>query len=91
MIKIAIIRDEPIFGELSFKSIEKEFEVEMIEIETPSRIIIDEINLNNDIVKKLSSFDIIITYIKQMDATLEIVDILSNRVSCIIIGIWKGE
>ncbi len=91
MIKIAIVRDEPSFGERSFKTIKDEFNTELIDIESPSGIFIDDIELEDEVLKKLSKFDLIITYIKQPDMTLEIVDKLHDKVSWIIVGIWRGE
>ena len=90
-IKVAIVRDEVTFGERAFKSIKKEFETEMIEIESPSGILIDDIEIDESIIQKLASFDLIITYIKQADMTLELLDRLHNKVSWIILGIWRGE
>ncbi|MCL2115256.1 MAG: hypothetical protein FWH29_03435 [Methanobrevibacter sp.] len=91
MIKVAIVRDESPYGERSYKTIRQKFETKLIHIESPSGVFIDNINLDKKIIDNLSKFDIIITYIKQADMTLEIVENLHNKVSWIIIGIWKGE
>lgn len=90
-IKIAIVRDEPIFGERAYKTINKEFETNIVEIESPKGIFIDEIEIDQNIVKKLADFDLIITYIKQADTTLELIEQLHEKVSWIIVGIWRGE
>ncbi|MCL2687713.1 MAG: hypothetical protein FWE58_04185 [Methanobrevibacter sp.] len=90
-IKVAIVRDEAIFGERAYKSIGKVFETEIVEIESPTGILIDDIELDESLIKKLSDFDLIISYIKQADMALELVEQLHKKVSCIIIGIWKGE
>ena len=90
MIKVAIVRDESSYGERSYKTIKQEFETELIDIESPSGVFIDNIKIDKKIIDNLSEFDIIITYIKQADVTLEIVEKLCNNVSWIIIGIWKG-
>lgn len=90
-IKIAIVRDEPSFGERAYKTIIKEFETKIIEIESPKRIFIDDIEIKNNIIDKIANFDLIITYIKQPDMTLEFIDQIHNKVSWIIVGIWKGE
>jgi len=91
MIKVAIVRDESSYGKRSYETIRHEFETELINIETPSGVFIDDIQLDKKIIDKLSKFDIIITYIKQADMTLEIVEKLHKNVSWIIIGIWRGE
>lgn len=90
-IKIAIIRDEPIFGERAYETIGKEFETDIFEIESPKGIFIDDIDINPSLIEKLSKFDLIITYIKQADMTLEIIEQLHEKVSLIIVGIWRGE
>jgi len=90
-IKIAIVRDEVIFGQRAYKTINKEFETEMIEIESPKGIFIDDIEIDPNIIKKLAKFDLIIIYIKQADMTLELIKQVHEKVSWIIIGIWKGE
>jgi len=91
MIKVAIVRDESSYGERTYKTIKQTFETVLINIESPSGVFVDDIKLDKKIVDKLSKFDIIITYIKQADMTLEIVETLHKKVSWIIIGIWKGE
>jgi len=90
-IKIAIVRDEPIFGQRAYKTINKEFETEMFEIESPRGVFIDEVEINPNIIKKLAKFDLIISYIKQADMSLELIEQLHKKVSWIIVGIWRGE
>ncbi|KZX15157.1 hypothetical protein MBCUT_16970 [Methanobrevibacter cuticularis] len=90
-IRIAIVRDEPLFGKRTYETIKKEFMTELIEIESPSGIFIDDIDLDKKLEKRLSEFDLIITYIKQVDMTLELVEKLHAKVSWIIIGIWRGK
>jgi len=90
-IKIAIIRDEAIFGERTYKTIKKEFETKIFEIDSPKGIFIDEIEIDSAIIKKLSKFDLLITYIKQSDMSLELIEQIHNKVSWIIVGLWKGE
>ena len=91
MIKVAIVRDESSFGEESYKTISQEFESELINIESPPGTFIDDIQLDKKTIDNLSKFDIILTYFKQADMTLEIVENLHNKVSWIMIGIWRGE
>jgi hypothetical protein len=91
MIKVAIVRDESSYGKKSYETIRQEFETELINIESPSGVFIDDIELDKKIIDKLSRFDILITYIKQADMTLELVEKLHEKVSWIIIGIWRGE
>jgi len=89
--KVAIVRDEPIFGERAYETIGKEFETKIFEIKSPTGIFIDNIEIDQDIIKKLSDFDLIITYIKQADMTLEFIEQLHKKVSWTIIGVWRGE
>lgn len=90
-IKIAIIRDEPVFGERACETISKEFETEMFEVESPKGIFIDDIEISPSLIEKLAKFDLIITYIKQADMTLELIEQLHEKVSWIIVGVWRGE
>ncbi len=90
-IKIAIVRDEPSFGERAYQTISQEFETKIIEIKSPTGIFIDDIEIAKEIIDNLAKFDLIITYIKQADMTLEIIDQLHNKVPWIIVGIWRGE
>jgi len=90
-INIGIVRDEYHLGERALKTIEKKFKVEIVDIESPKGTFIDNINIDKATLEKLEKFDLIITYIKQADMTLEIVEKLHNKVSWIIIGIWRGE
>ena len=91
MIKVAIVRDESFLGEISYKTMSQKFETKIIDIESPSGVFIDDILLDEKIIATLSKFDILISYIKQADMTLEIVEKLHDNVSWIVIGIWKGE
>lgn len=90
-IKVAILRDDTSFGERTFETIRQKIETEIVELEYIGEMFIDDVELDENIVNKLSTFDLIITYIRQKDMLLEIVDCLQNKVSTIIIGIWKGE
>ena len=90
-INIGIIRDEPNLGERALKTIEKKFNVEMVDIESPKGTFIDDINIDKNTLEKLEKFDLLITYIKQADMVMEIVEKLHDKVSWIIIGTWRGE
>ena len=72
-INIGIIRDEPNLGERALKTIEKKFNVEMVDIESPKGTFIDDINIDKNTLEKLEKFDLLITYIKQADMVIEIV------------------
>ncbi|RBQ22683.1 Thymidylate synthase [Candidatus Methanobinarius endosymbioticus] len=89
--KIAIVRDEQSFGERVYQNINKEFETEIIEISSPSGIFIDEIEIEKEKINQIISFDLVITYIKQPDMTLELINQIHDKVSWIIVGIWRGE
>lgn len=90
-IKIGIIRDDSSLGERALKTIGEKFETKIIDIESPKGTFIDDIKINKEVIENLEKFDLIITYIKQADMTLEIIDKLQNKVSWIIVGVWRGE
>jgi hypothetical protein len=89
--KIAIVRDNCSFGERTFKTLSKEFETKIIEINSPKGIFIDNIEIEKELIDEITEFDLIITYIKQADMTLELIEQIHKKVSWIIVGIWKGE
>lgn len=90
-IKVAIVRDGPAFGGRTYETVGQKFETKMFEVESPGGIFIDDIELDPELIENLSTFDLIISYVRQEDMLLEIVDQMNTKVSAIIIGIWKGE
>ena len=53
MIKIAIVTDGP-YGERAYENIKEEFETEFIELEPPVGAFIDEIEVPEDALEKLT-------------------------------------
>lgn len=90
MLKILIVTDGP-YGERTYENIKKEFETEFIELEAPSMIFADKIEIPPEKLEKIRSADILITYTLHPDLTLELVEKVHKDVEWIIIGIWKGE
>ncbi|REE28043.1 hypothetical protein C7452_0029 [Methanothermobacter defluvii] len=90
MIKVAIVTDGP-YGERAYENIAREFEAMFIELEAPSGIFADEVDIPADKLKAIRSADIVITYILHPDLTLELVDEIHGDVDWIIIGAWRGD
>jgi len=90
MIKVAIVTDGP-YGERAYENIAREFETMFIELEAPSGIFADEVDIPADKLKAIRSADIVITYILHPDLTLELVDEIHGDVDWIIIGAWRGD
>jgi hypothetical protein len=87
--KIAIVYDD-IHGISTYKILNKEFDTEYIKIDSPNVHFVDKIYLDCELVRKLSEFDVILTYIKQVDMSLEIAEEIKNKVTLILVGIWQG-
>jgi hypothetical protein len=90
MLKVAIVTDGP-FGERAHKTISKDFECDYIELEPPTSMFMDEIEVPSNSLEKLKKADIIITYVLHPDLTLELVEKLHDKVEWIIVGAWRGE
>lgn len=90
MIKIAIVTDGP-YGDRAYKFIKKEFNTEFIEIEPPLSAFADEIDIPDDVVKKIHVADILITYTLHPDLTLDLVEMFHDKVEWIIVAAWRGE
>lgn len=91
MVKIAVIYDGN-FGKFSYESLKDSLDTELITIKTPSNNnLVDEIEISNSLLKKIATFDIVIMYIQQPDFLINLVSIINNKVSWIIIGIWNGD
>ncbi len=90
MLKIAIVSDNP-YGDRAFDNIEKKFNTVFIELEKPSSMFMDDIEIPINDIKILEDVNIIITYTTHPDLTLEIVEKFADKVDWIIVAAWQGE
>jgi len=90
MVKVAIVTDGP-YGERAYETIGEEFETEFIELEAPSGIFADDVEIPPEKLERIRSADIVITYVIHPDLTLELVDRVHNDVEWILVGAWRGE
>ena len=88
--KVIIVTDGP-YGERAYEHISKEFDTEFIELEQPISMFMDEIEIPEEVVKKIESADILITYTLHPDLTLDLVEMLHDKVGWVIVAAWKGE
>ena len=90
MLKIAIVTDGP-YGDRAFDNIEKKFNTVFIELEKPSSMFMDDIELPLKDIKILEDVNILITYTTHPDLTLELVERFADKVDWIIVAAWQGE
>jgi len=90
MLKVAIVTDGP-YGERAYENIKKEFETDYIELESPVGMFVDELEVPKEDLDRISSANIVITYVLHPDLTLELVEQLHDKVDWIIVGAWRGE
>ncbi|HEX3014298.1 MAG TPA: DUF166 family protein, partial [Methanobacterium sp.] len=90
MLKVAIATDGP-YGERAYEYISKEFDTDFVELEQPVSMFMDEIEIPEDALKRLESADILITYVLHPDLTLDLVEILHNKVEWVIVAAWRGK
>lgn len=90
MLKVAIVTDGP-YGDRAFDNIKKEFETVFIELEQPSSMFMDDIELPEKEVKTIEDVNILITYTTHPDLTLELVEKFADKVDWIIVAAWKGD
>jgi hypothetical protein len=90
MLKIVIVTDGP-YGERAYEYIDKEFDTEFIELEQPSSMFVDEIEIPEDAIKRIQDADILITYTLHPDLTLDLVEMFHDKVEWVIVAAWRGE
>lgn len=90
MLKIAIVTDGP-YGDRAYQKISEEFDSEFIELEQPTSMFMDEIEIPESALKRIQKADILITYVLHPDLTLELVERLHDKVEWIIVAAWRGE
>jgi len=90
MLKVVIATDGP-YGERAFENIKKEFDAEFIELEQPTAMFMDELDIPEDLLNKIKEANILITYTTHPDVTLDLVDMVNKDVDYIIVAAWRGE
>jgi len=90
MLKIVIVTDGP-YGDRAFETINELFDTAFIEMEKPESMFIDEIEIPERDLKIIESANILITYTSHPDITLEMVDMLHDKVDWIVVASWKGD
>ncbi len=90
MLKVAVVTDGS-YGDRTYDTIKEDFDVEFIEIEPPASAFIDEIEVPEEVIEKIQGIDILITYTLHPDLTLDLVEILHDKVGWVIVAAWRGE
>lgn len=90
MLKIVIVTDGP-YGDRAYEYISKEFETQFIELEQPTSMFADEIEIPQEALKKIEDADLMITYTLHPDLTLDLVEMFHDKVEWIIVAAWRGE
>ncbi|WP_414469937.1 DUF166 domain-containing protein [Methanobacterium sp. ACI-7] len=90
MLKVIIVTDGP-YGERAYEYISKEFDTKFIEVEKPTSMFVDEIEIPEDILSKIEGADILITYTIHPDLTFDLVELLHDKVGWVIVAAWRGE
>ena len=90
MLKVVIATDGP-YGERAFENIKKNFDTEFVELEQPTSMFMDEIDIPVDTLAEIKDANILITYTQHPDLTLDLVDMVNKAVDYIIVAAWRGE
>lgn len=90
MIKVAIVTDGP-YGDRAYDTIKKEFDTDFIELEQPTSMFMDDIEIPEKYVKLIEDTNILITYTTHPDLTLELVERFAEKVDWIIVAAWRGD
>ncbi len=90
MLNIVIATDGP-YGDRAFENIKEKFDTELVELEQPTSMFMDEIDIPEDALAKIRQANILITYTQHPDLTLDLVDMVNKDVDYIIVAAWRGE
>lgn len=90
MLKVVIVTDGP-YGDRAYDKIGEEFLSEFIELEQPTAMFMDEIEIAEEKLKKIEKADLLITYVLHPDLTMELVERMHDKVGWIIVAAWRGE
>lgn len=86
-----VIATDGAYGERAFENIKKDFNTEFVELEQPTSVFMDEIDIPADALAKIKDANILITYTQHPDLTLDLVDMVNKDVDYIIVAAWRGE
>lgn len=91
-ISVAIVSDGK-YGHRAYEVIKKKFPCEYIILKYRGNF--DDIEIEEEILKKLKDYHILITYLRDPDLTYTLLEEISNQKldknPFIIVGIWEGE
>ncbi len=90
MLNVVIVTDGP-YGERACENITGTFDTEFVELEQPTSMFMDEIDIPEDSLAKIKQANILITYTQHPDLTLDLVDMVNKDVDYIIVAAWRGE
>ena len=90
MLKVVIVTDGP-YGDRAYETIQMEFDAEFIELEKPSSMFMDELEIPENLLKTIKESNILITYTTHPDVTLDLIHMINKDVDWIIVAAWNGE
>ena len=90
MLKVTIATDGP-YGDRAYDTIKKEFNTVFLELEPPTSMFMDDIEIPGEDVKLIEGSNILITYTTHPDLTLELVERFADKVDWIIVAAWRGD
>jgi len=90
MLKVVIVTDGP-YGDRAYDTIKKEFNTVFVELEQPTSMFMDDIEIPGEDVKLIEGSNILITYTTHPDLTLELVERFVDKVDWIIVAAWRGD
>jgi hypothetical protein len=90
MLKVVIATDGP-YGDRAYDTIKKEFNTVFVELEQPTSMFMDDIEIPAEDVKLIEGSNILITYTTHPDLTLELVERFVDKVDWIIVAAWRGD
>lgn len=90
MMKVAVVTDGR-YGERSYKTIKKYFDCKIVKMKCPSEAFLDDVEIPNNVFKKLKDTEIILIYILHPDVIYELVRRISDGKKWIIVASWDGE
>jgi hypothetical protein len=90
MLKVVIVTDGP-YGDRAYETIQMEFDAEFIELEKPTSMFMDELEIPENLLSKIKEANILITYTQHPDVTLDLVDMVNKDVDWVVVAAWTGE
>lgn len=90
MLKVVIVTDGP-YGDRAYDTIKKEFNTVFLELEQPTSMFMDDIEIPEEDIKLIEGSNILITYTTHPDLTLELVERFVDKVDWIIVAAWRGD